>query len=228
MRRGELGGGHRGRVGETWWARGLAWLRTASFTLAWLGGLNMTTIASAEASPADEFKRGRAAQGEARRAHFLKGMEQARALVDKNPKDPEGLFWLAVNMGAEALERGKMSALPVVPKMERLLLKVDELEPGFAEGGAARVLGRLYDQAPAVVSVGSSSKARKFLERALKLAPEHPGNQAFAADFLKDNGERERAKKLAASALATLEAAGDKYGDEGKEWRKIARDVMDD
>lgn len=183
----------------------------------------------AQASPEEAFRAGRAAKdSKTRKAHFQKGIDEARALLEKDPNSSEGLFWLAVNMGAEALERGKMSALPIVPKMEKLLLKLDAKDPGYQEGGAARVLGRLYHQAPAVISVGSSDKARQFLERALKVAPDHPGNQAFAADFFLDKGEDDRAKKLAAASLKTLSSAGDKYGDEGKEWRKLAQDVLDD
>lgn len=192
-----------------------------------LGGLAMVS-GEANASPAEAFRAGRAAKGSARKAHFQKGIDEARALLQKDGNNSEGLFWLAVNMGAEALERGKMSALPVVPKMERLLLKLDSLDPSYENAGAARVLGRLYHQAPSVISVGSKEKARKFLERALKLAPNHPGNQAFAADLLLDDGDEERAKKLAADALKALAGAGDTYGEEGKEWRKIAQDVVDD
>lgn len=180
------------------------------------------------ATPADEFYAGRLAKGGARRQHFQKGIDEARAILQTNGNSPEGLFWLAVNMGAEALERGKMSALPVVPHMERLLVKADGIDPNYENAGASRVLGRLYHQAPAVISVGSSEKARKYLERALKLAPTHPGNQAFAADFLLEKGEDDRAKKLAAACLQTLAASGGKYGDEAREWKKIAQDVVDD
>lgn len=196
-------------------------------SVALLGGLAMVS-ADATASPAESFRAGRAAKGSARKSHFQKGIDEARVLLQQDGNSSEGLFWLAVNMGAEALERGKMSALPVVPKMERLLLKLDSVDPSYEDAGAARVLGRLYHQAPSVISVGSNDKAKKFLERALKLAPNHPGNQAFAADFFLNNGDEERAKKLAAAALKSLANAGDKYGDEGKEWKKIAQDVVDD
>lgn len=181
------------------------------------------------ATAADEFRAGRQASGSsARRRYFQKGIEEARALLKVDGNSAEGLFWLAVNMGADALERGKMSALPIVPQMERLLLKLDGLNPSYENAGASRVLGRLYHQAPAVISVGSSEKARRFLERALKLAPAHPGNQAFAADFLLDKGEDDRAKQLAASCVKTLTASGGKYGDEAREWKQIAQNVLDD
>lgn len=217
LRCGVLRGGGNG-------ANALRWL----FALTLFGGVVMD-MAAAHATPRESFVAGRAAKkSDARKAHFQQGIDKAKLLLTKDSNSSEGLFWLAVNMGAEALERGKMSALPVVPKMERLLLKLDGLDPKYEEAGAARVLGRLYHQAPAVISVGSSDKARKYLERALSLAPTHPGNQAFAADFLLEKGDEERAKKLASACLKTLDATAARYGDEGKEWRKLAQDVIDD
>lgn len=187
------------------------------------------TAGNTMATPKDEFTAGRLAKDSAtRKRHFQQGMTEARAILKLESESPEGLFWLAVNMGAEALERGKMSALPIVPQMERLLLKTDVVAPAYEDAGPARVLGRLYHQAPAVISVGSSEKAGRFLERALKLAPDHPGNQAFAADFLLEKGHDDRAKRLAAQCLKTLAASGGKYGDEAREWKKIATDVVED
>jgi hypothetical protein len=157
---------------------------------------------------------------------YAEGMELARARLAKSPDDPEGLYWLAVNMGAHALERGKMSALPVVPRMEALLLRLDQVAPAFESAGAARVLGRLYHQAPAFISVGSSKQARRFLTRAVSLAPAHPGNLAFAADFLLSEGEKTAARSHAERCLALL--AGRNLGSEEREWSALARNVMEE
>ena len=73
------------------------------------------------------YQAGQAAQeSRMRRALFTRGMDLARARLANQANDPEGLYWLAVNMGAEALERGKLSALPVVPRMEQLLPLADD------------------------------------------------------------------------------------------------------
>ena len=189
----------------------------------------LVSTRTAMANASAEFRAGRMAKdSKTRKAYFQKGMDEARSILKLQGDSAEGLFWLAVNMGAEALERGKMSALPIVPQMERLLLKLDGIDPKYEDAGASRVLGRLYHQAPSVISVGSSEKAKYFLERALKFAPGHPGNQAFAADFLLEKGQDERAKKLAAACLKSLDASGGKYGDEAREWRELAQDVVDD
>jgi hypothetical protein len=173
------------------------------------------------------YQAGQAAQeSNMRRALFTRGMELARARLANQANDPEGLYWLAVNMGAEALERGKLSALPVVPRMEQLLLTLDKADPDFEQAGAARVLGRLYHQAPAVISVGSSAKARQFLLRAVSLAPDHPGNLAFAADFLVNHGDKARARQFAEQCLQRLRAQD--FGREAKEWNEIAKHVVEE
>ena len=180
----------------------------------------------AEESASDAYQAGQLAQeGKLRRAFFTRGMELARARLARKADDPEGLYWLAVNMGAEALERGKLSALPVVPRMEQLLLTLDRVAPSFEQAGAARVLGRLYHQAPAVISVGSNDRARQFLLRAVSLAPEHPGNLAFAADFLVDHGDKPRARQFAEHCLQRLRAQD--FGREGNEWTELARHVVE-
>jgi len=195
--------------------------------LALLCGLPGLVQAGGMASAREAYQAGQAAQdSKIRRAFFTEGMDLARARLANRSDDPEGLYWLAVNMGAEALERGKMSALPVVPRMERLLLTLDKVEPGYEQAGAARVLGRLYHQAPSVISVGSNTKAREFLQRALSIAPDHPGNLAFAADFLVDHGDKARARQLAERCLQRLRQQD--FGREGKEWLELAQHVVEE
>lgn len=197
-----------------------------------LAGLAMAALAILAARPALGAESARAAWEEGKRTTdksarerlFADGMELAKARLAGKPDDPEGLYWLAVNMGAHALERGKMSALPVVPRMEALLLRLDRIAPAYEQAGAARVLGRLYHQAPAVISIGSTKQARHFLDRALVLAPNHPGNLAFAADFLLSAGDRATARQYAERSLALLSGRG--LGFEEREWSALARSVL--
>ena len=175
--------------------------------------------------PAECYARGKKTSGSAERRQFFQaGMRAAEARLATSADDPEGLFWLAVNTGAEALERGKLQALPAVARMEKLLLRCAQVAPAYEHGGAARVLGRLYQKAPAVISVGSSKNARKWLERALTIDGEFPGNLAFAADFLSDEGDSARARVLAQKCLRRL-TTGD-FGPEADEWRDLAREVL--
>jgi len=190
-----------------------------------LVGLAASAAFAAE-SAKTAYETGRlTASKDVRERCFLRGMELAKARLASNPDDAEGLYWLAVNMGAHALERGRMSALPVVPRMEALLVRLDQVDPRYEDAGAARVLGRLYHQAPAVISVGSNKKAARFLARAMTLAPSHPGNLAFAADFEAAHGSKAVAREYAARCLAAL--SGRPLGPEEKEWMELARDAME-
>lgn len=176
------------------------------------------------------YWRGRAAARSAqRRRHFQEGMSLAGARLARSPDDPEGLFWRAVNLGAEALERGRLQALPVLPEMERLLLRCHSCDPRYQHAGPARVLGRLYDKAPAVISIGSGAKARQWLESALALDGEFPGNLAFAADFFGRAGDSERARQLAEfcqARMQALESAAEDLGPDAAEWRAIVAAIF--
>jgi tetratricopeptide (TPR) repeat protein len=189
--------------------------------------VNDVSQAARNPSAETHFRTGRKARdSKARRREFEAGIKVAEARLGQNPDDPEGLYWLANNMGALALERGKMSALPVVPKMEKLLLRLHEVAPTYANGGAARVLGRLYDKAPAMISIGSAKKARLWLERALTIDPDHPGNLAFAAEFFANQGEGQPARDLATRCRQTLDRG--EYGPDEAEWRAIVTAVLED
>jgi hypothetical protein len=57
------------------------------------------------------------------------------------------------------------------------------------------------------------------------LAPSHPGNLAFAADFLADNGEKARAREYASRSLAAL--SGHLLSREEREWNQLALAVLE-
>ena len=194
-------------------------------TLLVIGLMGATSTVETGAARAAYWE-GRAASGKARRDHFQRGVDAARAVLAEHPDDPEGLLWLAANLGAEALERGKLRALPVIPKMVELLNRLDRVAPSFENAAAARTLGHLYAVAPPVISVGSDAKARDHFERALALAPDFPGNLALAADFFDDEGDEERALELARRCLLTLPRF---FRDpEAKEWLAMAERIVED
>jgi hypothetical protein len=162
----------------------------------------------------------RATDTELRRRHFAQGVQLARARLAARPDDPEGLLWLAANLGSEALERGKLVALRVLPEMERLLLRLEATAPLYDHAAAARTLGRLYHKAPGIISIGSMKRAREYFERALSRAGDYPANQILAADFFADDGDRERARDLATRYLAHPET--DDTSPDAALWRDIA------
>jgi hypothetical protein len=166
---------------------------------------------------------GKRAQGEERRRQFNAGVAAARVLLQADPDDPEGLLWLAANLGGEALERGKLSALQVLPDMERLLLRLEERHPQYDHAAAARTLGVLYQKAPALISIGSNARARVYFERALQRDGRYPPNLALAAEFFDDVGDESRARSLARAYLAA--PADESEHPDAPEWRKNAQRI---
>lgn len=166
---------------------------------------------------------GKRSLGDERRRHFAAGMASARALLAASADDPEGLLWLAANLGSEALERGKLSALRVIPEMERLLLRLDARHPLYDNAAAARTLAVLYHKAPALISIGSDARARDWFERALQRAPKYPATLILAAEFFDDTGEEDRARRLAEAYLAAPASEADHP--DAPEWRRLAERV---
>jgi hypothetical protein len=162
----------------------------------------------------------RAGRTEDRRRHFGSGVQAARARLQADADDPEGLLWLAANLGAEALERGKLVALRVIPEMERLLLTLEARAPDYDHAAAARTLATLYHKAPPIISIGSNKKARAFWELALGRAPDYPPNLVMAAEFFADDGDRGRAGALARRYLQR--PMSEQEHPEAATWRKLA------
>jgi len=75
------------------------------------------------------------------------------------------------------------SAQFIDPVVEREFVTAAELDVRFDYAGPARGLGELYFQAPGwPFSVGNKRKAHEWLERAITLAPEYPGNHLNLAE----------------------------------------------
>lgn len=162
---------------------------------------------------------------EARRYH-QQGIDAARATLSTTADAPDALLWLAANLAGEALTHGKVFALRVIPEIESTLLRLEKTNPQFEHAAAARALANLYWKAPSMISVGSNKKAARYFELALERAPAFPGNQAMAAAFFADRGDCARARPLALAVAARTDLH--MFGDDGAEWRQLARDTLQD
>ena len=159
-----------------------------------------------------------------RRRQFNAGITEARARLASAPDDPAGLLWLAANLGAEALEQGKIVALRVLPEMERLLLRLEAVDPTYDDAASARTLARLYHKAPPFISIGSNKKARAYWEKALSRAGDFPANEVLAADFFADDDQDERAYQLASRYLGHAVSVAE--NPEAAEWQEIAQRIV--
>ncbi|MGH0036610.1 MAG: hypothetical protein ACQGVK_16420 [Myxococcota bacterium] len=108
------------------------------------------------------------------------------------PRDVARLhFWAAIHWGAWSRTVGLVSAVRrgVASRLHRYTTLAVSLEPGYEEGGALRLLGRLHSELPRVPFLTGwvdRDRAIPLLARALELAPQHPGNRLLMGLTLLD------------------------------------------
>jgi tetratricopeptide (TPR) repeat protein len=124
-------------------------------------------------------------------------------------------YYLALNLG-ELARTKSMGALKLVAQMEGELITASELDKNFDFGGPDRSLGLLYRDAPSFISIGSRSKARQHLQRAIELASDYPENRLDLIESCLKWGDRTEARR----ELAALEAIWPKAREKlrGPEW----------
>lgn len=105
------------------------------------------------------------------------GIAACRQALTHDPKSVPAHYYLGMTIGQYADTKRNMAALKMVKEMEREFLTTRELDEHFDFAGADRNLGLLYHQSPSIISIGSRTKARQHLQRAVELAPDFPENR---------------------------------------------------
>jgi tetratricopeptide (TPR) repeat protein len=124
------------------------------------------------------FDGAEASNDRTRRAELAEtGIAACREGVLRNPASAPAHYYLGMNLGELADTRRNLSGLRLVKEMEREFLAARDLDEHFDFAGADRNLGLLYMQAPVFMSIGSRTKARQYLRRAVEVAPEYPENR---------------------------------------------------
>ncbi|HZR20863.1 MAG TPA: TRAP transporter TatT component family protein [Verrucomicrobiae bacterium] len=103
-------------------------------------------------------------------------------------------YYLGLNL-AQLARTKTFGALSIVNQMEAEFTRAIELDPSFDYAGAERSLGLLYRDAPALLSIGSKSKARAQLQRAVDLAPGYPENRLNLIESELKWGDRKGARR---------------------------------
>lgn len=117
-----------------------------------------------------------------------------RALALK-PDAAGAHYYLAMNRGQLARTK-TLGALKLVDEMEAGFATVRRLDEHFDFAGPDRNLGLLYFEAPGwPTSIGSRTKARHHLRRAVELAPAHPENRLCLLEACLTWGDRNGAQR---------------------------------
>src|SRR6266516_6101874 len=109
------------------------------------------------------------------------GIAACRRLLARQTGSAPAHYYLGMNLGQLARTK-TLGALRIVDEMEREFKAAQQLDEHFDFAGADCNLGLLYFEASAFASVGSCSKARQHLQRAVELALDFPENRLNLID----------------------------------------------
>jgi hypothetical protein len=104
------------------------------------------------------------------------GIAACEQILSRNSNSASAHYYKAVNLGQLAMTRG-LGALKLIKSMQQEFEAARQLDETIDHGGPDRGLGLLYRDAPSIGSVGSRSRARLHLQRAVELAPDFPENR---------------------------------------------------
>ena len=143
------------------------------------------------------------------------GIEAARHAIAEQPGSGPAHYYLGLNLGQLARTK-TLGALRLVSQMEREFLEAIRCDAGFDYAGAERSLGLLYRDAPSIASIGSRSKSRQHLERAVQLAPDYPENRLNLVESCIKWNDRNAARHELVELEANLAEARKKFS--GPQW----------
>jgi hypothetical protein len=165
------------------------------------------------------FDRADYATNSAERAAFAEqGIAASRRAILLGLDSAAAHHYLAVNLGQ--LARTKLfTALGLLDDMEAAWKKSIDLDPKFNHASACRSLGLLYLDAPGwPLSLGSGSKARRHLQKAVELDPDFPENRLCLLEARLRWGELRAVQSQLAAMEITLQTARARYT--GDDWER--------
>jgi tetratricopeptide (TPR) repeat protein len=154
---------------------------------------------------------------------FREGTEAGKVAVELQPNKADGHFWLGANYGGTAAHStiANLSSFRDIKTEMEAVLKIDESYQGYS---AYLGLGRLYLQAPRVLG-GDSAKAIEYLEKGVKLNPNHSLMRYHLAEAFASNNRDAEAKKQLETLMATTPDA--KYTAEHKTAVEKAKKLLE-
>jgi tetratricopeptide (TPR) repeat protein len=135
----------------------------------------------------------------------------------QQPKNAAAYIWHGIVLSSQAGAQGGLGALSLAKAARESLEKSLKLDPKALQGSAHTSLATLYAKVPGfTIGFGSDKKARQHFEQALALNPNGIDPNFFYAEFLAEEGERERAIEHLQRALAAPARSGRELADNGR------------
>ena len=154
---------------------------------------------------------------EQRAAAFSDLSKTTERWTTQQPKNAAAFIWHGIVLSSQAGAQGGLGALSLVKAARDSLENSLKLDPKALQGSAHASLATLYSKVPGFpIGFGSDKKARQHFEQALALNPNGIDPNFFYAEFLAEEGERERAIEHLQRALAAPARSGRELADNGR------------
>jgi tetratricopeptide (TPR) repeat protein len=154
------------------------------------------------------FVLGQMASQEQGMEYYRKGQSSAETLIREEPQRVEGHYWLAMNLCGQAEVGGNLLGRKLLPRIIEELQRSLSLNEAYDRGGAHRVLGRIYYEAPGwPLSVGDMQKSLRHLKAAVRLGPGTSTNHLYLAQTLMRLKDNPGAEQELQAALKSNRAA---------------------
>jgi len=122
------------------------------------------------------------------------GVYHAKKAVQLGPEKAEGYYWLGVDNGVYGEAKGVLNSLFLVKPIKEEMNKVLAIDPTFDDGGADRVLGRLYYELPGLFG-GSNKKSLEHLLKSRDMGPRVGLTRIYLADTYLALGNVQKARE---------------------------------
>jgi tetratricopeptide (TPR) repeat protein len=114
---------------------------------------------------------------------FSQGVYHAEKAVALEPEKPDAYYWRGVCNGKFGETKGVLKSLSLVKPIKADMNKVIELDRNYEDGGADRVLGRVFFKVPGFAG-GSKDKSLEHLLKSKELGPEDALTRVYLAETL--------------------------------------------
>lgn len=149
-------------------------------------------------------------------AYFDALQTKSHEVTAKFPGRVEALIWEGIITSSHAKFQNKLVAGENAKAARDLLLAAEKMDPNALDGSALTSLGSMYYKVPRIISFGDHTKARSYLERALKVNPTGMDPNFFMGEFLAEKGEKAKAIEYLKRAQAAPARAGREDADAGR------------
>ncbi|MCC7441570.1 MAG: hypothetical protein IT285_08055 [Bdellovibrionales bacterium] len=159
-----------------------------------------------------------------KKALYEEGQTVGLAAAKRSPTCGPCHFWGAITLALYGDAVGVFKMLFAINVIEKHLKASLEAAPGYAHGGAHRLLGLIEQKLPGILG-GNDDEAKEHFERAIAAAPDEPLNYLFLAELLDDAfDDRKEAIKVVHNGLSQPEPAPDRL--ESTESRQQLMDLL--